>query len=78
MKINITGDWGELTVSNEQLDNINFVDLYTDKMEEEITIPIDELLSAITAFKTLKDERKEMQLWQKEKAWRILLPKGLS
>jgi hypothetical protein len=29
-------------------------------MEEEITIPIDELLSAITAFKTLKDERKEV------------------
>jgi hypothetical protein len=60
MKINITGDWGELTVSNDQLDNINYVDLYTDKMEEEITIPIDELLSAITAFKTLKDERKEV------------------
>ena len=69
MKIEIKDEENKLVITNEDFDNDNFVDLVIygtpDKENDtgyitEITMPIDELLSAITAFKTLKDEREEM------------------
>ena len=69
MKIEIKDEENKLVITNEDFDNDNFVDLVIygtpDKENDtgyitEITMPIDELISAITAFKTLKDEREEM------------------
>jgi hypothetical protein len=69
MKIEIKDEENKLVITNEEFDNDNFVDLVIygtpDKENDtgyitEITMPIDELISAITAFKTLKDEREEM------------------
>jgi len=56
MKIEIKCDETKLWLSNDMLDNSNFVDLWYGQ-DEEITVPIDELYSAILAFKTLKDEQ---------------------
>ncbi len=72
MRIEIKEDELRLVLTDEELNNSNFVDvcLYSDEAKDgdlntlgyvgEFTAQIDELYSAITAFKTLKDERKEM------------------
>lgn len=59
MKIEINCSGQVLSLDDSQLDNSNYVDLVIDG-KYEITTPIDELYSAVVAFKTLKDERKEM------------------
>lgn len=64
MKIEIKGDDKEkLTISNDELDNENFVIVktYDDESGLEVTIPIDELMSAVSGFIQLRN-----QIWQRE------------
>lgn len=65
MKIEIREGVEKLELSDECLDNPNYVDItyfFGGKEDEttEFTAPIDELYSAVVAFKALRDERKEM------------------
>lgn len=61
MKIEIKYDGQTLVLTNDNLNNDNFIDVVfeIDGDYSEITAPIDELYSAVVAFKALKDERKE-------------------
>ena len=62
MKIEIKGDDNErLTISNDELDNENFVIVKTYDSGLEITIPLDQLLSAVSGFIELRN-----QIWQRE------------
>lgn len=65
MKIEIKDEELKLEITNEEFNNDNFVDLVVWGVpgEEndtgyicEITVPIDELYSAVLAFKQLKDK----------------------
>lgn len=56
MKIEIKCGDQIVTLDNDFLDNDNFIDLVIDG-KHEVTVPIDELYSAILAFQTLKDEQ---------------------
>lgn len=58
MKIEINDNEEKLILSNEDLDNLNFVDILIGG--ESITVPIDELFSAVFAFnkqRILQEER---------------------
>lgn len=65
MKIEIKDNKDVLTLSNDRLDNDNFVELYLDSDEDNcvatMTIPIEELLSAITTFHQLRSLRIERE-----------------
>jgi len=57
MKIEIKADDNLLlTISDDQLDNDNFVELYFGG-DEEMIISLDELLSALTAFDIQRKKR---------------------
>lgn len=61
MKIVIRVDEDEsLKLSTENLDNYNYVDLIID--DKEVTVPIDELLTAVMAFDFLRDQNKKIGL----------------
>lgn len=63
MKIEIKGDDNErLTISNDELDNENFVIVKTYDSGLEVTIPIDHLLSAVSSFIELRNQQ-----WQRDK-----------
>lgn len=53
----------DITFSNDQLDNDNYVDMYIDLGEDNgtwtWTMPIDELASAVEAFKEQQRLRQE-------------------
>jgi len=64
MKIEIKGDDEEkLTISNEDLNVENFVTIriMNDVDGAETTIPLDELLSAVSSFIQLRN-----QIWKRE------------
>ena len=62
MKIEIQGDNAESVVlSNDTLENENYVDISLENkesnMEVEITVPLDELISAVNSFIQLRNQR---------------------
>lgn len=63
MRIEITGDGvkkeEKIILTNDSLDNYNFVDIVT--KDNEITVDIEELFSAVLAFHTLKRMNKERE-----------------
>lgn len=72
MKIEIKGDDKEkLTISNDELDNENFVIVktYDDESGLEVTIPIDQLLSAVSSFIELRNQQ-----WQRDKHYSKFCP----
>lgn len=60
MKIEIKCNDSNLVLTSEHLDNNNFIDLYYGGGANVVTVPIDELYSAVVSFKVLQNERKEM------------------
>lgn len=60
MKIEIKCNETKLWLTNDMMNNDNFVDMWYGEGADEITVPIDELYSAVLAFKNLKNERKEV------------------
>ena len=62
MEIIIKDDTGIIKLSNDELDNGNFVDMYVEDdnlKKASVTVSIDELLAAIQAFQNLRIERKK-------------------
>lgn len=67
MKIEIQGtDAESVILSNDTLENENYVDISLENkesnMEVEITVPLDELISAVSSFIQLRNQR-----WQRDK-----------
>jgi len=55
MTIGINSYKAQLTLTNEGLDNDNYIELKFKKDEDgEVMLPIDELLSAVQAFEDLR------------------------
>ena len=55
MTIGINSYKAQLTLTNEGLDNDNYIELKFKKDEDgEVMLPIDELLSAVHAFEDLR------------------------
>lgn len=66
MKIEIKGDNAESVIlSNDTLENENYVDISLENresnMEVEITVSIDELISAVSSFIQLRNQQ-----WQSD------------
>jgi len=67
MEIKIkTLEGGKIVISNEDLNNFNYVDLSVYDIDElayidTFTIPIDELSSAILSFNNLRDEQNKRE-----------------
>lgn len=66
MEIKIkTLEGGKIVISNEDLNNFNYVDLvfYDDKLAytDAVSIPIDELESAVKAFINLKEKYENIE-----------------
>ena len=62
MEIIIKDDTGIIKLSNDELDNGNFVDMYVEDdnlKKASVTVSIDDLLAAIQAFQNLRIERKK-------------------
>ena len=60
MKITIKEFAQEIILSNEELDNDNYIDLIIPKDSNEyaeVTIPLEELFQAISAFRKIKKDR---------------------
>lgn len=57
MIIRLKCDDAEITLTNESLNNDNFVDLVVGEIE--VTVPIDELVSALMAFERLRIANRE-------------------
>ena len=60
MKIEINLDPGTLVLTNEHLDNFNYVDVHFGENEGQVNlhqIPLDELHAAVTAFRELRAEQ---------------------
>lgn len=61
MKIEIQGDNAESVIlSNDMLENENYVDVNINGLVE-ITVPLDELISAVNSFIQLRNQR-----WQRD------------
>lgn len=70
MKIEIQGNNAESVIlSNDTLENENYVDISLENkesnMEVEITVPLDELISAVSSFIQLRNRR-----WQRDKHYK--------
>lgn len=64
MKIDIKFDGDLLTLTNEGLDNDNFVELFMtqdDGKESTMLIPVEDLSAAVDTFKTLQMMRLERE-----------------
>lgn len=64
MKIEIKGDNAESVIlSNDTLENENYVDISLENresnMEVEITVSIDELISAVSSFVQLRNQQRQ-------------------
>ena len=58
MKLTIEHDGHEIVLSNNGLDNLNFVKILcsSEGAEMEVIIPIDELFHSLEAFRRMRDD----------------------